>query len=135
MENIFLNDILNIEFSDYCNWTICLNNANDEGIYSFDENPKRLLEHISWKKHAKSNVSFRNINTKFCLQFIRLDKENKFNQWLFLGAFIVNGYKEHKGTGLLCWSKKDGANLRRLLIYIAFRRGLFRNCLYKSNPQ
>ena len=63
-------------------------------------------------------------NPKVIAKEDHIDPNGHFEVWL-----------EHKGTGLLCWSKKDGANLRRLLIYIAFRRGLFRNCLYKSNPQ
>lgn len=84
---IFLNEILNIEASEYIDWVICLNNANKEGVYSFEENESRLLEHISWKRHRNSTTSFRNINTKYCLQFIRLDRDKKYNQWLFLGAF------------------------------------------------
>ena len=60
-------------------------------IYSFEENESRLLEHISWKKHRNSTISFRNINTRYCLQFIRLDRDKKYNQWLFLGAFEICG--------------------------------------------
>lgn len=89
--NIFLRQILNIKEIEYKDWTICLNNANKEGIYSFDENELRLLEHISWKKHINSTTSFRNINTRYCLQFIRLDRDKKYNQWLFLGAFEICG--------------------------------------------
>lgn len=88
---IFLNEIFNIVANEYKNWTICLNNANEEGIYSFEENESRLLEHISWKKHRNSTTSFRNINTQYCLQFIRLDRDKKYNQWLFLGAFEICG--------------------------------------------
>lgn len=88
---IFLNEIFNIVANEYKNWTICLNNANEEGIYSFEENESRLLEHISWKKHRNSTTSFRNINTRYCLQFIRLDRDKKYNQWLFLGAFEICG--------------------------------------------
>ena len=88
---IFLNEIFNIVATEYKNWTICLNNANEEGVYSFEENESRLLEHISWKKHRNSTTSFRNINTRYCLQFIRLDRDKKYNQWLFLGAFEICG--------------------------------------------
>ena len=88
---IFLNEIFNIVATEYKNWTICLNNANEEGVYSFEENESRLLEHISWKKHRNSTTSFRNINTQYCLQFIRLDRDKKYNQWLFLGAFEICG--------------------------------------------
>ena len=88
---IFLNEIFNIVANEYKNWTICLNNANEEGIYSFEENESRLLEHISWKKHRNSTTSFRNIYTRYCLQFIRLDRDKKYNQWLFLGAFEICG--------------------------------------------
>ncbi len=60
---ILLNNILNIALNAYSDWTICLNNANEEGVYSFEENESRLLEHISWKRHRNSTISFRNINT------------------------------------------------------------------------
>ena len=93
---IYLKDLFNINDCDYNNWTICLNNANEEGIYSFEENQERLLEHIAWKRHVNSKTSFRNINTKFCLQFIRLDRDKKYNQWLFLGAFENNGVLDFK---------------------------------------
>ena len=36
-------------------------------------------------------MSFRRITTKYCLQFIRLDKDFKFDEWLFLGVFEVKG--------------------------------------------
>ncbi len=84
---IVLKELLSISESEYNDWTICLNNANDEQIYSFDENETRLLEHISWKKHGGATISFRNIDTKYCLQFIRLDRDKKYNQWLFLGEY------------------------------------------------
>ena len=86
-----MNEIFKIVANEYKNWTICLNNANEEGVYSFEENESRLLEHISWKKHRNSTTSFRNINTRYCLQFIRLDRDKKYNQWLFLGAFEICG--------------------------------------------
>lgn len=88
---IKLNEVLNIQNTEYSDWTICLNNANQEGIYSFEQNRKRLMEHISWHKTAGKRQSFRNLWTKYCLQFIRLDKDSKYDQWLFLGAFEVNG--------------------------------------------
>lgn len=91
---IFLNEIFNISESEYADWTICLNNANAEQIYSFDENKERLLEHISWKRHSNSTTSFRNISTKYCLQFLRLDKDQKLEQWLFLGAYENCGINE-----------------------------------------
>lgn len=84
---IFLNEILTIAKDEYADWTICLNNANKEQVYSFDEDRERLLKHLSWKRHSGTATSFRNINTKYCLQFIRLDKDGKFEQWLFLGAY------------------------------------------------
>lgn len=89
MKEIVLNDLLNIAETDFCNWTICLNNANAEGVYSFSQNEQRLMEHLSWKKHCGSNVSFRCIDTKYCLQFLRLDKDFKYDNWLFLGAYEV----------------------------------------------
>lgn len=90
---IYLNEILTLSQSEYPDWTICLNNSNQQQIYSFDENRERLLEHISWKRHSGSNTSFRNISTKYCLQFIRLDKDQKWEQWLFLGAYENCGVK------------------------------------------
>ena len=90
---IYLNEILTLSQSEYPDWTICLNNANQQQIYSFDENRERLLEHISWKRHSGPNTSFRNISTKYCLQFIRLDKDQKWEQWLFLGAYENCGVK------------------------------------------
>ena len=62
---IFLNKIFNIEVSEYKDWTISLNNANEEGVYSFEENESRLLEHISWKKHKNSTTILRNIDTRY----------------------------------------------------------------------
>ena len=64
---IYLNEILAIGKDEYRDWSICLNNANAEQVYSFDENKERLLEHISWKRHSGSSTSFRNISTKYCL--------------------------------------------------------------------
>lgn len=90
---IYVNELLNISGDEYANWTICLNHANYEQVYSFDENRERLLEHISWKKGAGKTTSFRNINTKYCLQFMRLDKDQKWEQWLFLGAYENCGVK------------------------------------------
>lgn len=95
MKEIFLNDLLNIDEVDFCNWTICLNNANKEGIYSFEQDAQRLIEHLSWKKHRNSSVSFRCINTKYCLQFIRLDRDFKYDEWLFLGAYEVGDIKQY----------------------------------------
>ena len=92
MKEITLQTLLDIPSSELSEWTICFNNANAEGVYSFEQDAKRLTEHISWKKGATKKVSFRRINTKYCLQFIRLDKDFKFDEWLFLGAFEVKGY-------------------------------------------
>lgn len=89
--SIKLNEIINLQTNEYSDWTICLNNANPEGIYSFEQNKTRLMEHISWHKTAGNKQAFRNIWTKYCLQFIRLDKDSKYDQWLFLGAFEVDG--------------------------------------------
>lgn len=49
------------------------------------------MDHIFWHKTAGNKQAFRNIWTKYCLQFIRLDKDSKYDQWLFLGAFEVDG--------------------------------------------
>ena len=98
---IYLNEIFDISKNEYEDWTICLNHANYEQVYSFEENSERLLEHISWKKRADQNTSFRNINTKYCLQFIRLDKDQKWEQWLFLGAYLnlgVNNFSDGHQT-------------------------------------
>lgn len=93
---IALDKILPIATDEYSDWTICLNNPPEEQIYSFDEDSKRMLEHISWKKSANSNISFRKIDTRYCLQFIRLDKDLKFSEWLFLGAFENFGVISHR---------------------------------------
>lgn len=85
--SIYLNELLTISKNEYADWSICLNHANLEQVYSFDENRERLLEHISWKKDADKTTSFRNLYTEYCLQFIRLDKDKKWEQWLFLGAY------------------------------------------------
>lgn len=98
-ENIFLNELLNINPSEYKDWTICLNNGISEQIYSFDGDEKsksRLMQHISWKKSAGAKSSFRQIYTKYCLEFIRLDKDSKYDEWLFLGAFKNDGIISHE---------------------------------------
>lgn len=96
MDNsIKLNDILSITKDEYQNWTLCLNNANDEGIYSFQENPEIMIRHLSWKKAKDSTTSFRIINTSYCLQFLRLDKDQKYDCWLFMGAFLNKGIINH----------------------------------------
>ena len=41
--DITLKQIFNITSTQYNDWTICLNNANEEGIYSFEENASRLV--------------------------------------------------------------------------------------------
>ena len=91
---IFLNEIFQIAKDEYADWTICLNNANADQVYSFDVNKERLLEHISWKRHRGSTVSFRNTPTKYCQQFLRLDNDPKWEPWLFLGAYENCGVNE-----------------------------------------
>lgn len=88
---LLLNELLHITDNEKGDWTICLNNAPQEGIYSFAENEARLMEHISWKKHAGARQSFRVIDTRYCLQFLRLDKDKKLDQWIFLGAYEKAG--------------------------------------------
>lgn len=88
---IKLNKIIDLDKSEYKEWTFCLNKAPNENIYSFEENKERLLEHISWKKNPDTKTSFRIINTKYCLHFLRLDKDLKYDNWLFLGAFENKG--------------------------------------------
>lgn len=102
MEKLFLKDILFIDPDEYADWTLCLNNApwdydNNRYIYSFEQNEARLKSHISWHKTKDSRSSFRSIYTKYCLQFIRLDKDKKWAQWLFLGAFENNGIIKDAG--------------------------------------
>lgn len=93
MANIPLNAILSITPDEYSEWTICLNKATeDKEIYSFSTDETRLMEHISWKKYAGAKRNFRSLG-KYCLQFYRLDKDKKLNQWLFLGAFENLGVK------------------------------------------
>lgn len=54
------------------------------------------MQHISWKKSAGAKSSFRQIYTKYCLEFIRLDKDSKYDEWLFLGAFKNDGIISHE---------------------------------------
>lgn len=91
--DIKINDLFKI--NDYDNWTICLNNANYKDVdYTFSsKNKDRLMEHISYRKGAGNTKSFRNINTKYCLQFLRMDDSKKLDNWLFLGAFENKGIK------------------------------------------
>lgn len=95
MVDIYLNEILGLKDEELGNWTLCFNNAPSEGIYSFTTNHDRLLEHISWKKHHEKKASFRVIDTKYCLEFLRLDKDEKYDQWLFLGAYEVVGTNKY----------------------------------------
>ena len=125
---IFLNDILKIESSEFKNWTLCLNNANTDGIYSFEENYDRLMEHIAWKKHKDSNISCRVINTNFCLQFIRLDRENKLSQWLFLGAFKVEGFVSYADG-------HETYNLKPLKKYEQYSERLVIEFIKKQGPK
>ncbi len=115
MDEIKLSQLLNIDKSEYKDWTICLNNApkdwdTDQYVYSFEENSERLLTHISWHKSKDKKKAFRSIYTKYCLQFIRLDKDSKWDQWLFLGAF------ENKGTK----TRDDGCLVYNLEKYDRF---------------
>lgn len=99
-KKIKLNDLLNISKDDYNEWTICLNELNNEEVKTFSSNKKdyeRLMEHISFKKSkdkakVKGSQSFRNINTTYCLQFQRLEKDKgSCPKWLFLGAYKNKG--------------------------------------------
>lgn len=94
MTDILLNSILPIAPNEYSEWAVCFNNATtDKQIYSFSTDETRLMEHISWKKDAGKTKSFR-VLPKYCLQFYRLDKDNKLCHWLFLGAFENCGVKQ-----------------------------------------
>ena len=53
--------------------------------------------HISYKKNSEKHSSFRVINTKYCLQFIRLGNEARYEDWLFLGAFENCGITKKDG--------------------------------------
>lgn len=91
---ILLNDDL-FNITNSWEWTICLNEPVNNIVTLFGQNETqkrkdRLLEHISWKKTFGKKGSFRIINTKYCLQFLRLERGR--DEWLFLGAFEVNGY-------------------------------------------
>ena len=98
---ITLNEILTILPEEYNQWTICLNNGENglsETLYNQDiENAKSLMRHLSYKKDMKKSSSFRVIHTKYCLQFIGLHRENRYDNWLFIGAFENNGVKSENG--------------------------------------
>lgn len=107
MEKILLNKILTITDDEFNDWTLCLNNAPNnnpqerENLYSINIAPERMMEHLSWKKAKGKKISFRKIDTKYCLQFIRLDKDQKYDNWLFIGAFENKGIKvDEKGNEL-----------------------------------
>lgn len=107
---IKVNEILNIQPSEYDDWTICLNNAPWEDktetfVYSLEQNHETLMNHMSWHKSAGKKVAFRTINTKYCLQFIRLDRDYKWDQWLFMGAFEAKGI----------YTREDGHQLYNLV--------------------
>lgn len=127
MNTIFLNDVLHIADDEKQDWTICLNNAiKDEDVYSFSQNEERLMRHISWKRHAHSTVSFRNIYTKYCLQFLRLDKDGKNDHWLFLGAFevgdVIRYEDEHETYDMRRMDRFD-AYVERLIVKFAKKQG------------
>lgn len=93
MDSILLNNLLTIPSDEYSQWTLCLNHATkDKEIYSLTTDQDRLMEHMAWKKKAGGKQTFRKIS-KYCLQFYRLDKDKKYNQWLFIGAFENVGVK------------------------------------------
>ena len=107
---IKVNEILNIQPSEYDDWIICLNNAPWEDktetfVYSLEQNHETLMNHMSWHKSAGKKVAFRTINTKYCLQFIRLDRDYKWDQWLFMGAFEAKGI----------YTREDGHQLYNLV--------------------
>lgn len=54
--DIILNEIIMIKDNEYKDWIICLNNANQDGIYSFDDDRDSLLSYISWKKEKMKRV-------------------------------------------------------------------------------
>lgn len=98
--SIKLNEILNISSEEYDNWTICLNHG-ENGIpetlnTSNKDNYDKLMWHMSYMKSPTSSRSFRVINTKFCLQFIGLRNDKRFDDWLFMGAFENRGEITHK---------------------------------------
>uniref|UniRef100_UPI004027F6ED GIY-YIG nuclease family protein n=1 Tax=Candidatus Fimenecus sp. TaxID=3022888 RepID=UPI004027F6ED len=127
MTELFLNELFNISTEEKIDWTICLNNGTNDNVYSFTTNEKRLMEHISWKKHAGSNVSFRIISTKYCLQFIRLDKDKKWDQWLFLGAYEktdeINKFDDGHETYNLVPIDKFEAFKERLIVRYKRQQG------------
>lgn len=127
MNNILLNDILHISDSEKRDWTICLNNGTEDGVYSFSQNEERLMTHISWKKHSHSAVSFRNIYTKYCLQFLRLDKDGKYDHWLFLGAFevgeVIHYDEDDHETYDLHPIERFSAYKERLIVKFAKKQG------------
>ena len=115
MEEILLNAILSIAPDEYSQWTICLNNATkDKEIYSFSTDETRLMEHISWKKNAGGKRNFRSL-PRYCLQFYRLDKDNKLNQWLFLGAFENVGTLEAVIRAISCVEWDNGSPMEETL--------------------
>lgn len=123
---IYLNEILNLKESEYADWTLCLNNANKEQVYFFEENKTRLIEHISWKKHSNSNTSFRTIPTKYCLHFLRLDRDQKLNQLLFLGTFEncgINKYDDGHETYKLQHIDRFSHFAERLIVEFSKKQG------------
>lgn len=119
MTKLYLNELLHISIEESKDWTICLNNGKND-VYSLENNNTSLMEHISWKKGADSKTSFRIIPTKYCLQFIRLDKDKKWDQWLFLGAFEktdkINKFDDGHETYNLVPIKRFEAFKERLII-------------------
>lgn len=89
--NIKLNEILKLSEEEYSDWTLCLNQESNGTPKSLNnknqENNEKIMWCISYKKSPNKKSSFRIINTKYCLQFIRLGNERGNDDWLFLGAF------------------------------------------------
>ena len=83
---ILLKEALLIYEQEWKFWSIGLNSSPDGRIYSFTDDAKKLLSHISLKKRAGEDSAYRTL-TKFSLQFLRIEGEGKTDRWLFLGAF------------------------------------------------
>lgn len=92
MNKIYLNDILNISEDKFKDFTICLNNPFNISSHEANNN-EDLMNIMSWKKSVGAKQSFRILDTKYCLQFIRLDILKQYDYWLFIGAFEVGHYE------------------------------------------
>lgn len=111
-------------------WTICLNNPK-ENLYSFEQNPNIMKQHIGYIRNSGKNTkNFRVIGNR-CLQFIRLDRDEKYDQWVFIGAFenkgektsgeyeiydlkLIDDFKEYKDRLIIKYKKKPGDKKAKL---------------------